>query len=339
MEIRASSVITIALDYMTSLGTTVDIYFKAALSNDEKTALDAIVNAHVPTPLPDQASLVKLDEPKDDDGRPCMRQVITEPEFHYSPRSFDFYTSKHESLYNRSHYCGASGNDATIDGSPDLGDATLKFYNSSNTELTQGAEESDADFQKRLREEFNKASNKQQVYTIKADGGYQRVTKTTVSKKLPKANVDDPRLGGFVDDYSYVEGVLKDPANKGIVTRMYDEYKRQIDASNLSAARKAELKKKTEEEVLDNFLKAQKQVFAITKAEVEGKVDPITKNKAWDKGGSNKNNIYRKTAKDIADPGVSGGCEFPYGQDFNEFEAADSIFLKGLWNERGKGQI
>ena len=165
--------------------------------------------------------------------------------------------------------------------------------------ITRNENESDADFQKRLREEFNKASNKQQVYTIKADGGYQKVTKTTVSKKLPKANVDDPRLGGFVDDYSYVEGVLKDPANKGIVTRMYDEYKRQIDASNLSAARKAELKKKTEEEVLDNFLKAQKQVFAITKAEVEGKVDPITKNKAWDKGGSNKNNIYRKTAKDI----------------------------------------
>ena len=167
------------------------------------------------------------------------------------------------------------------------------------TIVTRNEDESDADFQKRLREEFNKASNKQQVYTIKADGGYQRVTKTTVSKKLPKANVDDPRLGGFVDDYSYVEGVLKDPANKGIVTRMYDEYKRQIDASNLSAARKAELKKKTEEEVLENFLKAQKQVFAITKAEVEGKVDPITKNKAWDKGGSNKNNIYRKTAKDI----------------------------------------
>lgn len=167
------------------------------------------------------------------------------------------------------------------------------------TIITRNENESDVDFQKRLREEFNKASNKQQVYTIKADGGYQRVTKTTVSKKLPKADVTDPRLGGFIDDYAHVEGVLKDPANKGIVDRMYEEYKRQIDASNLSAARKAELKKKSPEEVLDNFLKAQKQVFAITKAEVEGKVDPITKNKAWDKGGSNKNNIYRKTAKDI----------------------------------------
>jgi hypothetical protein len=175
-----------------------------------------------------------------------------------------------------------------------------KFKPSENaTVITRNENESDTDFQKRVREEFGKAKNKQEVYVVKADGGYQRVTKTTVSKQLPKSNVTDPRLGGYIDDYSYVEGVLKDPANKGIVDRMYEEYKRQVDASGLSSSRKAALKSKSAEEVLDNFLKAQKQVFAITKAEVEGKIDPITKNKTWDKGGGNKNNVYRKTAKDI----------------------------------------
>jgi len=175
-----------------------------------------------------------------------------------------------------------------------------KFKPSENaTVITRNENESDTDFQKRVREEFGKAKNKQEVYVVKADGGYQRVTKTAVSKQLPKSDVTDPRLGGYIDDYSYVEGVLKDPANKGIVDRMYEEYKRQVDASGLSSSRKAALKSKSAEEVLDNFLKAQKQVFAITKAEVEGKIDPITKNKTWDKGGGNKNNLYRKTAKDI----------------------------------------
>lgn len=163
--------------------------------------------------------------------------------------------------------------------------------------ITRNENESDTDFQKRLREEFKKASNKQQVYTVKADGGYQRVTKTTVAKKLPESYVADPRLGGYNDDYADVEFTFKDPANKGIIDRMHAEYLKQIDASNLSAARKAELKKKAPEEVLDNFLKAQKQVFAITKAEAEGKIDPITKNKNWDKGTRNK--VYKETLKGI----------------------------------------
>lgn len=163
--------------------------------------------------------------------------------------------------------------------------------------ITRNENESDADYQKRLKEEFGKAKNKQQVYTIKPDGSYQRVTKTTVAKKLPESYVADDRLGGYNDDYADVEFTFKDPANKGIVDRMHAEYLKQIDASNLSAARKAELKKKAPEEVLDNFLKAQKQVFAITKAEAEGKIDPITKNKNWDKGTRNK--VYKETLKNI----------------------------------------
>ena len=178
---------------------------------------------------------------------------------------------------------------------------TVKFKpNETATIITRNKNESDPDFQKRVREEFGKAKNKQEVYVVKADGGYQKVTKTSVAKKLPESYVSDPRLGKLNNDYADIEATLKDPANKGIVDRMYEEYKRQIDASNLSASRKAELKKKGPEEVLDNFLKAQKQVFAITKAELEDKsINPITGDKSWDKGGSNKNKIYKETLKKI----------------------------------------
>lgn len=159
--------------------------------------------------------------------------------------------------------------------------------------ITRNENESDVDFQKRLKDEFAKAKNKEQVYTIKPDGGYQRVTKTSVTKKLPATYVPDDRLGGYNNDYYNVESTLKDPANKGIVDRMYEEYLIQIDTSTrLTAARKAELKNKSKQEVLENFLKAQKQVFAITKAEAEGKITPITKDKTWDEGTRNK--VYKK---------------------------------------------
>lgn len=163
--------------------------------------------------------------------------------------------------------------------------------------ITRNENESDVDFQKRLKDEFAKAKNKEQVYTIKPDGGYQRVTKTSVAKKLPDTYKSDDRLGGFNNDYAEVEATFKDPANKGIIDRMHEEYLKQIDASSLSASRKAELKKKAPTEVLENFLKAQKQVFAITKAEVEGKIDPITKNKKWDEGTRNK--VYKETLKNL----------------------------------------
>jgi len=178
---------------------------------------------------------------------------------------------------------------------------TVKFKPTETaTIITRNENESDADFQKRVREEFGKAKNKQEVYVVKADGGYQKVTKTSVAKKLPDSYVSDPRLGKLNNDYADIEATLKDPANKGIVDRMYDEYQRQIDASNLSASRKAELKKKGKEEVLENFLKAQKQVFAITKAELEDKsINPITGDKSWDKGGGNKNKVYKETLKKI----------------------------------------
>lgn len=60
VEIRASSLITVALDYITALGTAVDVYFKASLASGEVTALDAIIAAHVATPLPTETMPVAL---------------------------------------------------------------------------------------------------------------------------------------------------------------------------------------------------------------------------------------------------------------------------------------
>ncbi len=84
-EILASSVIVHALDYITSLGNTVDIYFKAELSSEEETELDAIVAAHVPTPLPDDHTLVLLDEKRSTDDIPVL-QIIKS--YHDSSKSF-----------------------------------------------------------------------------------------------------------------------------------------------------------------------------------------------------------------------------------------------------------
>ena len=75
-EIRASSVIIHDLDYMTSLGTTVDFYFKAELATNEVTTLDAIVAAHVPTPLPEENATVIIDGPKSSQGRLLVEATL-----------------------------------------------------------------------------------------------------------------------------------------------------------------------------------------------------------------------------------------------------------------------
>jgi hypothetical protein len=149
LEIAQSAIIT-ALRTINLNGTSLDIVFKDTLSAGDETALDSLVNSHTGEPLAPESTMVDLVLPKDLDGRLYTKGVITEPEWHYAPRSLDFWTSKYNSLYNRSHYCGASGNDATIDGSVDLGDARMRFYDATNTELTKGAEELAEDFQIRL---------------------------------------------------------------------------------------------------------------------------------------------------------------------------------------------
>lgn len=82
--------------------------------------------------------------PQDSDGRPYYRQVITQPNWLYSPHSLDFYTAKLGSLYNREH------DGAGIDDGTDSGDAELLFYDVSGNCMVQGESETDPDYQIRL---------------------------------------------------------------------------------------------------------------------------------------------------------------------------------------------
>lgn len=71
-EIR-SSAITKALDFITTEGAQVTIYFKSDLSPGEETLLSAIVASHVATPLPDNVvKPVSIDGTKLDGGRIIM---------------------------------------------------------------------------------------------------------------------------------------------------------------------------------------------------------------------------------------------------------------------------
>ena len=158
--------------------------------------------------------------------------------------------------------------------------------------------ESDEAFQARLKEEFKKAPNKNLVYTVTPSGGYQKVTAKKIAKALPSSYAEDPRLGRLNGNYAYVESLLSDPKNDDVVTKMYENYKAEINSSSkISSSEKAKLLKLDKKQVLDLFMKAQKQVFAIHEGEQSGKVDtPITKdvNDIWDKSG---NAEYKKTMK------------------------------------------
>lgn len=141
-EIDASSIVT-ALDHITTVGSDLAIFFKAALSGDDKATLDSIVSAHTGAPL-SYPTLVTLNAPGDSDNSPIFRPKTTRTGWHFEPRSLDWWTSKFKSLYNRKY------DTATVAGGTDIGDATMRFFDSSNTELTQGDSESDSDFQTRL---------------------------------------------------------------------------------------------------------------------------------------------------------------------------------------------
>jgi len=63
LEIQQSN-ITIVLDHITTVGTNVDIVFRADLSVGEKTTLDTIVENHSGLPLPTEAQSVAIDNMK-----------------------------------------------------------------------------------------------------------------------------------------------------------------------------------------------------------------------------------------------------------------------------------
>ncbi len=114
----------------------------AAMSSNGTDEIDGNESQHV-------AFLLSLDlSPKDADGTPLTHTKHTKTGWHYEPRSLDFVTSKHLSLYNRKH----DGN--TMSDGTDYGDATLKFYDDAGVELsyqqTGHEEETDGQFQTRL---------------------------------------------------------------------------------------------------------------------------------------------------------------------------------------------
>lgn len=74
-EIKVSAIAT-ALDYITAVGTTVNIYFKGTLSSGDVTLLNNIVTAHIPTPMPDESQPVSLDAAKSNLGNLLVEPAI-----------------------------------------------------------------------------------------------------------------------------------------------------------------------------------------------------------------------------------------------------------------------
>lgn len=131
LEIQQSAIVT-ALSHMTGTVAETRVVFKAELSSGDEELLDGVVAAHVNTPLPNTP------EPTDSDGSRIVRAKVTKSGWHYEPRSISWKCGGRASLCNKNPSLA------------DLGDAVLKFYNASDVALTQGAEESDGDFQARL---------------------------------------------------------------------------------------------------------------------------------------------------------------------------------------------
>lgn len=73
-EIEASSLITIALDYINSDASTTSVFFKATLPVPDQTELDSIVAVHVNEPLPDPDAPVPvaLSEHTSEEGIPFV---------------------------------------------------------------------------------------------------------------------------------------------------------------------------------------------------------------------------------------------------------------------------
>lgn len=109
----------------------------------------------------------------DRDGATYTRPKTTDQGWRYEPRCLDFYTSKHLSLYNRKHHGGG-----ILDGT-DYGDASLKFYDSSDVQLVQGGAESDVDFQTRLTANCTKTIMEwQAAYDMDLIGGILQLKDT-----------------------------------------------------------------------------------------------------------------------------------------------------------------
>jgi hypothetical protein len=140
----AASPITVALKTISLYEAATLIVFKAELSLEDKSLLDGVVASHTGEPLPLENPVVDLATPKDKEGKPIFVRSMTTTNWHYSSHALDYYTAKHDSLYNRE--CDGF----TVESTSDSGDAGMRFYDADGVELTQNYEEDDESFQARL---------------------------------------------------------------------------------------------------------------------------------------------------------------------------------------------
>lgn len=102
------------------------------------------------TDLDDFTQNFKLDANKplapihSDERKQIVLMSMTNNNWHYEPRSLDFYTSKANSLYNR------FDDGASIEGGTDYGDASLRFYDSTGTAIDRNNYTTDTDYQDAL---------------------------------------------------------------------------------------------------------------------------------------------------------------------------------------------
>lgn len=168
-EIQASE-ITVALDYITTTASTTSVFFKATLNSGEITELGDLVTAHNSTPE------APVEVQYDADGAVLSRVKTTKTGWHYEPRSINFVTCKPSSHYNRKH------NGGSIAASTDYGDAVLRFWDTSDTELIKGAEESAEDFQTRVTANCTKTClDWHPTYALEIVGGMLQILEPPTS--------------------------------------------------------------------------------------------------------------------------------------------------------------
>lgn len=122
-EVRNSN-IAVALDFITSTATTVDVWFKATLSSTDESILTAIINNHVPVPLLYQGG------PKDADNAVIVRPKAAKAGWAYQLNAINFVTSTLDGYHNNGI------NPATRLVTP-LNNVILRSYDVNNTLLTE----------------------------------------------------------------------------------------------------------------------------------------------------------------------------------------------------------
>lgn len=128
------------------------------------------------------------------------------------------------------------------------------------------------------------------------DGGF--VAPTLAPPVLTPMEVVDPPLAdlrpkgpslgdpSFAASYASMQQLLNNPANTALRKAIYEDYKKKMPDSDL-----------TEGQVIDNFLEAQRQIYAIQAANKDN--PDALRGKDWDRGGKNKNAVYNQTASSL----------------------------------------